>query len=64
MRIDETINLLRRFPQCAHLEMAGDRGIEDLRVFAPVDGNSQCEKWRYYRIDSNDNELPWLKTTR
>lgn len=59
MRITLVLELLSRFPQCAYIEMCGDRGIEDLRVWAPIDGNEQTEDWRPYKID--EQNLPWTK---
>lgn len=59
MRISLALELLRRFPQEASLELCGDRGIEDLRVLAPIDGNIECETWDYFKLD--DPKLPWLR---
>lgn len=70
MRISDALEFLQRFPQEAALVVCGDRGIEDLRVFAPtgekypkgtdpmLDG---FPIWEYYKLDAKDEELPWLR---
>jgi hypothetical protein len=60
MRLDELLPLLQRFPQSAHLEMCGDRGIEDLRVVL-VDRSILPEGHPGdFRVDAPDRDLPWL----
>lgn len=64
-RMPETLEMLRRFPQQAYLLVCGDRGIEDLCVFAPTGifedcGDGMQEVWKYYKPDAPDSELPWL----
>ena len=62
-RIPELIAMLRRFPQCAHPVVCGDRGLNDLRIFAPISGSDKDDsRWEYYRLDADDSELPWLAT--
>lgn len=60
MTVTEAIESLRRFPQCAHLEAIGDRGLSGLCVLAPVSGGSECQTWHYYRLTATDRDLPWL----
>ncbi len=59
MKISKVLENLSRFPQCAHLELCGDWGIQDLRVFSPVDPNNLEGNWAYFRID--EPYLPWMK---
>ena len=59
--VENVIECLNNFPQCAHLIVIGDRGIDDLRLCAPVNGCSNDKNWRYYKLDTPVSKLPWLQ---
>lgn len=58
--VSQLIELLKRFPQCAYISGIGNIASKNIMVFAPKDGSSNCDEWKYYKVDAPDKDLEWL----